>query len=81
MEDLLQWYFAANAQSNPNVSETRDVFEAGAQKIFPSLLKHGFSESDASLIYSMMGEIGNHCFDHNLGLWRDPPSSGPSGPV
>ncbi len=73
MEDLLQWYFTANAQSNPAVSETRDVFEARAQKIFPSLLKHGFNVSDASLIYSMIGEIGNNSFDHNLGLWIGQP--------
>jgi hypothetical protein len=73
MEDLLQWYFAAQTQSNPAVSETRDVFEARSQKIFPALLKHGFNISDASLIYSMIGEIGNNSFDHNLGLWVGQP--------
>lgn len=73
MEDLLQWYFAATPQTNRAVSETRDVFEARSQKMFPDLLKNGFGEANAGLIYSIIGEIGNNCFDHNLGMWRDQP--------
>lgn len=73
MEDLLKWYFSATSQRNSSVSETRDIFEARAQKIFHSLLNNGFSESDSSLIYSLIGEIGNNCFDHNLGFWSDQP--------
>ncbi|MBC7396960.1 MAG: hypothetical protein H7333_05905 [Bdellovibrionales bacterium] len=34
---------------------------------------NAFTEADASLIYSIIGENGNNCFDHNLGLWRDQP--------
>jgi hypothetical protein len=73
MEDLLSWYLASSPPINANVSETRDVFEARAQKIFPLLLKNGFSEQDASLIYSIIGEVGNNTFDHNLGYWCDQP--------
>jgi hypothetical protein len=73
MEDLLSWYFASSPLLNVNVSETRDVFEARAQRIFPFLLKNGFSNQDASLIYSIIGEVGNNTFDHNLGYWSDQP--------
>ena len=73
MENLLQWYFAATPQSNKAKSETRDVLEARAQMILPDHLKNGFTEAHASLIYSILGEIGNNCFDNNLGLWRDQP--------
>jgi hypothetical protein len=73
MEDLLRWYFDATPPINADVSETRDMFEARAQRIFPLLLKNGFSEQDASLIYSIIGEVGNNSFDHNLGLWTGQP--------
>jgi hypothetical protein len=73
MEEMLKWYCATTPQSNSAVSETRDTFEARAQRIFPDLLKNGFSTADASLIYSIIGEIGNNCYDHNLGFWMDQP--------
>jgi hypothetical protein len=73
MEELLHWYFDIAAPFNPNVSETRDVFEARAQKFFPALIKSRFSENDASLLYSIVGEIGNNSFDHNLGMWNHQP--------
>ena len=60
-------------QTNSQVSETRDVCEARSQKVIPLLLKNKFSIEDARLIYSVIGEIGNNAYDHNLGLWKDQP--------
>jgi len=58
MEGLLQWYLATTPQLNSEVSETRDVFEARAQKIFPSLLKNGFSETDARPSRALVARSG-----------------------
>jgi hypothetical protein len=71
--ELLGWYMDPNGPRSPNVSESRDVFEARSQAIFPALIDNGYSESNAGLIYSVVGEIGNNCFDHNLGYWTNQP--------
>jgi len=52
--------------------ETRDVFTARLSHL-SSLTKTGLKEEDLSLVISVAGEIGNNCFDHNLGNWRDVP--------
>ncbi len=49
--------------------KTRDVFEARNAKIPEMLIKKGMPEDIAYLIYSMIGELGNNSFDHNLGNW------------
>lgn len=33
----------------------------------------GADENASSLIVSLLGELTNNCFDHNLGYWRDVP--------
>ncbi|OGR87031.1 MAG: hypothetical protein A3J74_03085 [Elusimicrobia bacterium RIFCSPHIGHO2_02_FULL_57_9] len=52
--------------------QTRDVFTArlGRLSLFTRM---GLKEDELPLIISMTGEIGNNCFDHNLGNWRDVP--------
>jgi len=52
--------------------ETRDIFTARLGHI-GSLTKAGLKEEELPLVISMAGEIGNNCFDHNLGNWRDVP--------
>lgn len=49
--------------------QTRDVFEARNDKIPKLLIEKGMSEDLAYLIYSMLGELGNNSFDHNLANW------------
>ena len=51
--------------------ETRDVFEARNDKTPEMLIRGAFDENVAYLIYSMLGELGNNSFDHNLGNWPD----------
>jgi hypothetical protein len=31
----------------------------------------GLSDGDSAYLVSVAGEIGNNCFDHNLGKWED----------
>ncbi len=69
------WYLAppaSNLENHQQVCPTRDVFQARLDKLYrestvPSLL----SPEDASLLVAVVGEIGNNCFDHNLGQWKD----------
>ncbi|MBI4425102.1 MAG: winged helix-turn-helix transcriptional regulator [Elusimicrobia bacterium] len=69
------WYGSSQAPlaaTGEFVCETRDVFSARLTKLgaFGTL---GLRESELSLLISVVGEIGNNCFDHNLGQWRDVP--------
>lgn len=35
------------------------------------LQQNGYSLETSSLVISVVGEIANNCFDHNLGKWKD----------
>lgn len=48
---------------------TRDVFEARNDRVPDELIRNGIKEELAYLIYSMLGELGNNSFDHNLANW------------
>jgi hypothetical protein len=54
------------------VCESRDVFLGRLARI-SALSKEGLSDREIPLLISAVGEIGNNCFDHNLGKWRDSP--------
>ena len=55
-----------------NFCETRSDFN-GRLFTYEKQLSAHFSEDCQSLILSSLGEIGNNCFDHNLGYWQDEP--------
>ncbi|MHB2026298.1 MAG: winged helix-turn-helix domain-containing protein [Elusimicrobiota bacterium] len=54
------------------VCETRDAFMGRLGRLI-SFEKIGLTEDDAPLVIAAAGEVGNNCFDHNLGNWRDAP--------
>lgn len=54
------------------VCETRDVF-AGRLDRIGLQVKNGLSESELPLLIAVASEIGNNCFDHNMGRWKDAP--------
>lgn len=69
----LEWLKTRKLTQNPSaVCETRDVLSARLSH-FSSFLKQGLSADDLPLIISIVGEIGNNSFDHNLGQWIDVP--------
>lgn len=37
------------------------------------LLAAGWNHEEAALLTAVAGEVGNNCFDHNLGRWPDEP--------
>lgn len=47
------------------------VFQTRLKELECQLLKLPALESEFSLITSIVGEIGNNSFDHNLGSWAD----------
>ncbi len=75
LDQALHWCATvANPAESPreNLCETRDVFTARLSHL-SALTKTGLKEEELPLVISVAGEIGNNCFDHNLGNWRDVP--------
>lgn len=54
------------------VCETRDAFTGRLSRLSPPG-GPGLAEAELPLAIAVAGEIGNNCFDHNLGQWRDVP--------
>lgn len=75
LEKLAWEWMAADLEKAQAESEyycpTRDVFEARNNKAPDSLIEKGLNESLAYFIYSILGELGNNSFDHNLANWPD----------
>ncbi len=51
---------------------TRDQSASRYSKWFKSFISTGISESNASIITAIIGELTNNSFDHNLGKWKEP---------
>ncbi len=69
------WYVSiAKPTESPEefVCETRDVFTARLGHL-SSFTRMGLKEDELPLAISVAGEVGNNCFDHNIGNWRDVP--------
>ena len=68
------WISAQTIKISPTntVCETRDVF-AGRLSPLKVLTRQGLDRDDLPQFISVVGEIGNNSFDHNLGQWRDVP--------
>ena len=67
----LSWYQAIKLSDvDRKVVPTRDQLQAKLNNIY-SDFSSKVSEDDLVLLTAVVGEIGNNCFDHNLGQWRD----------
>lgn len=53
--------------------QTRDVAQARVSRLDILLPKAGWDEEQTALITSIVGEVANNCFDHNIGQWKDVP--------
>lgn len=71
--DSFHWYTASKVDPQESVCPTRDIFQARLDSLYRSLLATGRSEHETALLIAIIGEIGNNCFDHNLGTWKDIP--------
>jgi hypothetical protein len=55
-----------------NFCSTRSIFN-GRLSSYEVILKKSLSSDCLFLISASLGEIGNNCFDHNLGFWQGDP--------
>lgn len=53
--------------------QTRDVFEERNKRVANLLLEAGKDESFSYLLSSVVGELGNNSFDHNIANWPNIP--------
>lgn len=75
LDGARRWFSSVGTpDKNPSefVCETRDVFAARIGRLGAEA-RQRVSGPELSLLVSAAGEIGNNCFDHNLGQWRDVP--------
>ncbi len=71
-----KWFYSDGPKdlaSTDNICQTRDIFQSRLDRFFRDLLKKKFSPDECGLIISVIGELGNNTFDHNLGSWKDQP--------
>lgn len=73
INDAIQWYCGKIPQKTTvPLCETRDIFQARLDTFYQEGLAYKtLPEDDLALLVSIVGEVGNNCFDHNLGQWRD----------
>lgn len=70
-QECCQWYQQPNGHDAPQVCGTRDFFQARLDTMYRELIARSVDDSEAALLTAVTGEIGNNCYDHNLGQWRD----------
>jgi hypothetical protein len=75
IEKAYTWYSARSAPEQPSneISQSRDIFQARLLQMLEDLLRNDQQENHVALLSAVVGEIGNNCFDHNLGKWQDVP--------
>jgi len=72
IEASYAWVTRHKTPSEDNVmAATRDIFRARLDRVYKELTRPPRSEAEGALLTAIAGEIGNNCFDHNLGQWRD----------
>ncbi|MBI4366463.1 MAG: hypothetical protein HY543_06565 [Deltaproteobacteria bacterium] len=69
--DVMRWVTHSTEVSPPDLCPTRDAFQGRLDSLYRALLKTDDDRGAIALLTAAVGEIGNNCFDHNLGKWRD----------
>jgi len=77
MNDLLQiakdWVLNATDLPENFYCQNSAIFQSRLAKMENLMLQNKISEDFASRVVSIIGEIGNNSFDHNLAQWPDIP--------
>jgi len=75
LDPVISWYIPPHLLSEKEPRElcpTRDIFQARLDTLYQESIRLGsLSEEETALLVATAGEIGNNCFDHNLGQWQD----------
>ena len=72
LKKICKWYEHPSHLLVPSAyCETRDVFEGRLAKLAPTIQRElNMNPDESFLLTAAVGEIGNNCFDHNLGHWN-----------
>lgn len=69
-----QWFIGSSLAQEIAIVEHRDIFQAKLDAFLNQTLKvKKLPKEELFEIYAVLGEIGNNCFDHNLGFWKNNP--------
>lgn len=73
--NVLEWAMAEHAEEPPadRYCRTEDDWRGRFTKFVPYVQSDGVADHNLSLVASIVGEIGDNCFTHNIGSWRDIP--------
>lgn len=73
LEKSYKWYSIqlVPTKTPKEISSSRDIFQARLSGIHADLLRQFENENEVALLIAVIGEIGNNCFDHNIGQWKD----------
>lgn len=69
----LEWAMSQNANNPPEAlyCSTESEWRGRFDKIVPYIHGEGVRDQSIALVASIVGEIGDNCFTHNIGTWRD----------
>ena len=68
----VEWYCASSPGRDKKICTTRDVFQARLDTFYQEVIRAlPLDQNEIALLSAAVGEIGNNCFDHNLGQWPD----------
>jgi hypothetical protein len=72
INEIIEWYNSGiyTDTINTNWCENRSAFN-GRLSSYLNQLKDSFNDECLYLFISSLGEVGNNCFDHNVGFWQD----------
>lgn len=73
-KEILNWYLNGTKTGfiNSHLFNNRSELN-GRLASYETILKKIHKDECLYLILSSLGEVGNNCFDHNLGYWQDEP--------
>lgn len=74
LHEIRNWFENGTSSQliEDNFCSNRSVFN-GRLSSYESTIKKSLSEDCLFLTSASIGEIGNNCFDHNLGFWQSSP--------
>lgn len=69
----LDWAISGsdNFSTISDLCPARDSFQARLERLLADLQRKKINAAIAYSVISIIGEVGNNSFDHNLGNWRD----------
>lgn len=72
IQKALDWFQQGRpVETKETICSSRDIFQGRLDHMLRWLLKNPHPDTTTTLFTAILGELGNNCFDHNLGQWQD----------